>query len=84
MLDQFEARTGFKPIHSIQVKVPVCNIYRQHVASTPEGCQISRDEEFGFVVACGEESKGQRHVPTLSAAYAICQQLMPRKPTPGS
>jgi len=51
----------------------------RHVASTPEGCDISRDEDLGFVVACGEEGKAQRRVPTLSAAYAICQQLMPRQ-----
>lgn len=52
----------------------------RHIASTPEGCDISRDEDLGFVVACGDEGKGQRRVPTLSAAYAICQQMMPRRP----
>jgi hypothetical protein len=52
---------------------------QHHVASTAEGCRISRDEEIGFVVACGIDRKGQRRVPTLPAAYAICQQLMPRK-----
>ncbi len=50
------------------------------IASTPEGCEISRDKELGFIVACGEGRRAQRHVPTLSAAYAICQQLMPRQP----
>lgn len=57
----------------------IMDLSHHHVASTPEGCHISRDEELGFVVACGIDSKGHRHVPTLPAAYAICQQLMPRK-----
>lgn len=59
----------------------VCVSYH-HIASTPEGCLISRDENLGFVVNCGKESKAHRHVPTLSAAYAICQQLRPRSPDP--
>jgi len=54
-----------------------------HIANTSEGCQISRDEEIGFVVKCGKNRAVQRHVPTLSAAYAICQQLMPRYLTSG-
>jgi hypothetical protein len=52
----------------------------RHIASTPEGCDIRRDKELGYVVFCGDNRKGRRHVPTLSAAYAICQQLMPRQP----
>lgn len=62
------------------VKPPLPKPNGRHIASTPEGCDISRDNELGFVVACGDDGKGQRHVPTLSAAYAICQQLMPRQP----
>lgn len=54
-----------------------------HIATTSEGCHISRDEEIGYVVKCGKNSAVQRHVPTLPAAYAICQQLMPRNLTSG-
>lgn len=49
------------------------------IVSTPEGCRISRDEEIGFTGVCGNENRGQRRFPILPAAYAICQQLMPRK-----
>jgi hypothetical protein len=56
------------------------NLDGRHIARTAEGCDISRDKELGFIVICAESGKGQRHVPTLSAAYAICQQLMPRQP----
>ena len=80
MTDKMRAFIGVGRIDSMPVKGQMFNGHRQHIASTPEGCQISRDEEIGFIVACGDHHQGQRHVPTLSAAYAICQQLMPRKP----
>ena len=52
---------------------------QHHMASTAEGCRISRDGQIGFVVVCGIGTKQQRRVPTMPAAYAVCQQLMPRK-----
>jgi len=58
--------------------------HHRHIASTPEGCRISRNDGIGFVVVCGEDGKVQEHVPTLPAAYAICQQLMPRRCKPES
>ncbi|MFN9568429.1 MAG: hypothetical protein ACK59G_00565 [Cyanobacteriota bacterium] len=82
MADRLQAQERYEPMDAIHINAPGSHVYRQHIARTPEGCQISRDEEFGFVVACGEDHPCQRHVPTLSAAYAICQQLMPRKPAP--
>lgn len=66
-------------INSLIAMSQIMDSSHHHVASTSEGCRISRDEEIGFVVDCGADSKGQRHVPTLPAAYALCQQLMPRK-----
>jgi len=66
-------------VYSAITTSQIMNSSQHHVASTPEGCRISRDGEIGFVVSCGMDRKGQRRVPTMPAAYAICQQLMPRK-----
>jgi len=66
-------------VYSILTTSQIMNSSQHHVASTPEGCRISRDGEIGFVVSCGMDRKGQRRVPTMPAAYAVCQQLMPRK-----
>lgn len=66
-------------IVSVNTEAMIVKSSRFPIVSTPEGCRISRDEEIGFTVVCGSDNRGQRRVPTLPAAYAICQQLMPRK-----
>lgn len=78
MTQQIQGQDRINTIDSISPKAHYLNACYQHIASTPEGCRISRDEEIGFVVACGVDTQVKRHVPTLQAAYAVCQQLMPR------
>jgi len=80
MTHQSQAQERLVLVYSITTKSDSLDFSNHHVASTPEGCQISRDVEIGFVVKCGKESKALRHVPTLPVAYAICQQLRPRSP----
>jgi len=54
------------------------------IAVTAEGCSIRRDDLLGYVVDCGQQQSEPLHVATLAAAYALCQQLVPRrwKPQP--
>ena len=73
------APEGIMLIVSVDTAAMISKSSHLHIASTPEGCHISRDQEIGFTVVCGNDNRGQRRVPTLPAAYAICQQLMPRK-----
>ena len=72
---------GIVLIVSVNAQTMVVNSSHLHIASTPEGCRISRDGEIGFIVVCGDDNKSQRRVPTLPAAYAVCQQMMPRRLT---
>jgi len=52
---------------------------QQLIAVTAEGCSIRRDELVGYVVECGQQQTQPLHAATLAAAYALCQQLMPRR-----
>jgi len=49
------------------------------ITVTAEGCSIRRDDLLGYVVECGQQQSEPFHVATLAAAYAICQQLAPRR-----
>ena len=49
------------------------------IAVTAEGCSISRDDLLGYVVECGQQQSEPLRVATLAAAYALCQQLAPRR-----
>ncbi|WP_255020124.1 hypothetical protein [Cyanobium sp. WKJ7-Wakatipu] len=51
----------------------------QLIVVTAEGCSIRRDDPVGFVVECGEKQTPPLHVATLAGAYALCQQLAPRR-----
>ena len=79
MTHQSKATEGIVLIVSVNAQTMVVRSSHLHIASTPEGCRISRDGEIGFIVVCGNDNKSQRRVPTLPAAYAICQQMMPRR-----
>jgi len=52
---------------------------QQLIAVTAEGCSIRRDNRLGYVVTCGQQQTQPLHVATLAAAYALCQQWMPRR-----
>lgn len=82
MTHQTQDQESIVMINSVTTRSTLSNTTCYHVASTSEGCWISRDKEIGFVVSCGKDSLGSRHVPTLPAAYALCQQLMPRRHFP--
>lgn len=79
MTHQSQDHESIVLINLVATKSEVSNTTHYYIASTSEGCWISRDKEIGFVVSCGKDSRGVRHVPTLPAAYALCQQLMPRR-----
>jgi len=49
------------------------------IAVTAEGCSIRRDDPLGYVVECGQQRTQPLHAATLAAAYALCQQLVPRR-----
>ena len=51
----------------------------QLIVVTAEGCSIRRDDPVGFVVECGEKQTPPLHVAPLAGAYALCQQLAPRR-----
>lgn len=52
---------------------------QQLIACTPEGCSIRRDPHLGYTVECNSDEGRPLHAATLAAAYALCQQLMPRR-----
>lgn len=82
MTHQTQDQESIVMINSVTTRSTASNTTQYHIASTSEGCWISRDKEIRFVVSCGKDSRGARHVPTLPAAYALCQQLMPRRHSP--
>ncbi|MFM9109522.1 MAG: hypothetical protein ACKOPN_02780 [Prochlorococcaceae cyanobacterium] len=47
------------------------------VRQTPCGCSILRDGPLGFVVQLGGGGDRRHRVPTLQAAYALCERLHP-------
>jgi hypothetical protein len=52
---------------------------QQLVAVIAEGCSIRRDELLGYVVECGQPQTRPLQAATLAAAYALFQQLVPRR-----
>lgn len=49
------------------------------IAITAEGCSIRGDDPLGCVIECGYHQTRPVQVATLAAAYALCQQLVPRR-----
>ena len=47
------------------------------VHQTPCGCSILRDGPLGFLVKVQGSGDRRHRVPTLQAAYALCERLHP-------